>query len=124
MYSYLTKLEKEMCEYNSLFVMNEKWEKELYKGSCLTKRNVGMQVINSYRKEKGKWIVQGSNIGPHDIAGFEVHENVLSPHLGIRTHVYRRTISSFLENYTPSIPNRFGFCTYIVFAMDLYILYV
>ena len=44
-----------------------KQEKDLYKGSCLTKRNVGVQVI-SYRKEKGKGIVQGSNIGLHDIA--------------------------------------------------------
>lgn len=57
-----------------------------------------MQVISSYRKEKGKGIVQGSNIGPHDIADFEVQENVLFPHLGIRTHVYPRiSASNFLE---------------------------
>lgn len=46
-----------------------------------TKTNVGGQVISSYRK-KGKGIVQGSNIGPHDIASYEVQENVLFPHSG------------------------------------------
>jgi hypothetical protein len=89
--------------------------------SCLTKRNVGVQVI-SYRKEKGIGIVQGSNIGLHDIASWGTGKCFIP---SFRTHMYTQELllPTFWETILPlfKILSCFVFSRYIVFTIYTYI---